>query len=84
MKLHLPLLSWLILQLILVNIRIAENEKDDIDNAAGHFSPLRRTSPDLAAFSRSGESLLSKLNIFSYFCRKTGSEDLHFCYKNVK
>ena len=31
-KLRLPLLSLLILQLILVNIRTVENEKDDIDN----------------------------------------------------
>ena len=31
-KLHLPLLSLLILQLILANIRMAENEKDDCGN----------------------------------------------------
>ena len=31
-KLRLPLLSLLILQLILANIRMAENEKDDFDN----------------------------------------------------
>ena len=31
-KLHLPLLSLLILQLILANIRMAENETDDFDN----------------------------------------------------
>ena len=35
-------------------------------------------------FLRLGENLLFEMNIFCYFCRKTGSGDLNFRYKNVK
>ena len=52
--------------------------------SARHFSPIWRISPDLVVFSRLGESLLFKMNIFSYFCRKTGSGGLNFRHKNVK
>ena len=45
---------------------------------------MQRISPDLVVFSRLGENLLLKINILSYFCRKTGSGGLNFCYKNVK